>query len=79
MTVIANVFPKLQTVKNFVRPPCKKRRLGTHFEHNIWKCPEYFKNLHESMFMMCFYPFGRSWFRKCLPYCYLKSYLCLLT
>ena len=32
MTVIANVFPKLQTVKNFVRPPCKKRRLGTHFE-----------------------------------------------
>ena len=30
--VIADVFPKLQTVKNFVRPFCKKRRLGTRFD-----------------------------------------------
>ena len=30
--VIANVFPKLQTVKNFVRPFCKKGRLGTCFD-----------------------------------------------
>ena len=29
MMVIGNVFPKLQTVKNFVRPFCKKRRFGT--------------------------------------------------
>ena len=30
--VIANVFPKLQTVKNFVRPLCKKRCFGTRFD-----------------------------------------------
>ena len=30
--VIANVFPKLQTVKIFDRPPCKKRRFGTRFD-----------------------------------------------
>ena len=32
MVVIANVFPKLQTVKNLVRPFCKKRRFGTRFD-----------------------------------------------
>ena len=32
MVVIANVFPKLQTVKNFVRPLCKKQRFGTRFD-----------------------------------------------
>ena len=31
MMVIPNVFPKLQTVKNFVRQLCKKRRFGTRF------------------------------------------------
>ena len=32
MMVIANEFPKLETVKNFDRPPCKKHRLGTRFD-----------------------------------------------
>ena len=32
MMVIANVFPKLQSVKNFVRPLCKKRRFRTRFD-----------------------------------------------
>ena len=32
MMVIANVFRKLQTVKNFLRPLCKKRRFGTRFD-----------------------------------------------
>ena len=31
MMVIANAFAKLQTVKNFLRPFCKKCRLGTRF------------------------------------------------
>ena len=31
MLVIANVFPKLQVVKTFLRPFCKKRHFGTHF------------------------------------------------
>ena len=32
MIVITNVFPKLQTVKNFVRPLCKKRHFETRFD-----------------------------------------------
>ena len=32
MMVIANVFPKLQTVKNFFTPLCKKRRFGTRLD-----------------------------------------------
>ena len=32
MMVIANVFPKLRTVKNFVTPLCEKRRFGTRFD-----------------------------------------------
>ena len=31
MMVIADVFPKLQTVNNFERPPCKKHNFGTRF------------------------------------------------
>ena len=30
--LIANVFPKLNIVKNFVRPLCKKHRFGTRFD-----------------------------------------------
>ena len=32
MIVIANVLPKLQTVKNFVRPLCKNHYFGTRFD-----------------------------------------------
>ena len=32
MMVIANVFPKLRTVKNFVTPLCKTRRFGTRLD-----------------------------------------------
>ena len=32
--VIANVFPKLQTFKDLVRPLSKKRRLRTSFENH---------------------------------------------
>ena len=32
MVVRANEFPKLQTVKNLDRSPCKKRRFGTRFD-----------------------------------------------
>ena len=52
MMVIANAFAKLQTVKNFLRPFCKKRRLGTRFHsqhvkvsQNLAKSPwEHFYN-----------------------------------
>ena len=32
MIVIANIFAKLETVKNLFRPLSKKRRLRRHFE-----------------------------------------------
>ena len=32
MMALANVFPKLQTVKNFVTPLCKKHRFGTRLD-----------------------------------------------
>ena len=32
MMLIANDFPKLQTVKNFDRPRCKKRRFGARID-----------------------------------------------
>ena len=32
MMVLANVFSKLQTVKNIVTPLCKKRRFGTRLD-----------------------------------------------
>ena len=32
MIVTTNVFPKLQTVKNFVRPLSKKCRFGARFD-----------------------------------------------
>ena len=38
--VIANVFSKLQTVKNFVRPLCKKCRFGTRFDNQHVKAFE---------------------------------------
>ena len=37
MMVIANEFPKLQTMKNFVRQHCKKRRFGTPFHSHYVK------------------------------------------
>ena len=39
MMVLFNVFSKLQTVKNFVTPICKKRRFGTRWESRHVKVP----------------------------------------
>ena len=38
--VLAHMFPKLQTVKNFVTPLCKKRRLGTRLDSRNVKAPK---------------------------------------
>ena len=53
----------------------------TVWEHafNMWKWPEYLRNLHESPFIVFFHHSERSWFGKCLHLFYLKSYGCLLT
>ena len=79
MMVIANVFPKLQTLKNLVKQLSKKRRLEHALTVNMLKCPKYFKNFCESLFKMCFNNFERNCLGECLPYCHLKSYMCFLT
>ena len=48
MIVIANVLPKLQTVKGLVRPLSKKPRFRTPFIVNMLKSPKHLWNLHES-------------------------------
>ena len=35
---------------------------------NMWNCPKYLRNIHESAFIMWFHHFGRSCFGKFLPY-----------
>ena len=40
MMVIANVFPKLKTVKNFVIPLCENPRFGTRFDRQHVKVPQ---------------------------------------
>ena len=54
---------------------------STVWEHafNMWKWPEYLRNLHESPFIVFFHHSERSWFGKCLHLFYLKSYGSLLT
>ena len=46
MVVIANVFPKLQSVKDLVRTLSKKRCLGTSFAVNMLKDPKHLLNLY---------------------------------
>ena len=73
--LIANVFPKLQTVKDLVRPLSKKNI--TVSEHpltvNMLKGPKDLRNLHESTFIIFFYHSEGKWFQKDLPYWSLKS------
>ena len=39
MMVLANVFPKLKTAKNFVTAVCKKRCFGTRLDSRNVKVP----------------------------------------
>ena len=55
MIVVANVFPKLQTVEILVISLSKKCRSEHALTVNMWKRPKYFPNLHESAFIMLFH------------------------
>ena len=60
MIVIANIFGKLQTVKDFVRPFCKKRRFGTRsYSENVKVCQVLAKSPWE-----CFYHVFSSFWGK---------------
>ena len=55
MIVIANIFPKLQTVKSLVRTLSKKRRFRTRFDRQDLKATQIFRNLLDSDFIKCFH------------------------
>ena len=67
MMVIANVLPKLQTVKNFVRPLCKK----APFRNTLWEstCENVPNTCKFSMraFFSCFSSFLGKLIRKTSP------------
>ena len=65
--VIANVFPKLQTVKNFVRPFCKKRRFGTRsYSQDVEVCQVLAKSPLEHFYHV-FSSFGENLIGKISP------------
>ena len=54
MIVIANVFSKLQTVKNVVRTLSKKCRLREPFDSQLVKTSQILAKYHENAFIMFF-------------------------
>ena len=56
--VLANVFPKLKTVKNFVIPLCKKRRFRTRLDSRHVKVS---RILAESIWECLYHDFSSIW------------------
>ena len=70
--VIANVFSKLQTVKDLVWALSKKVVSERPSTFNMLKCPKHLWNLHESTSITFFDEFEGDWVGKHLPYWGLK-------
>ena len=68
MIAIANLFPKLQTVENLVRPLSKNRLFKTCFDSQHVKAPQILAKSPWECFYHVFYHSRRCWFRKCVPY-----------
>ena len=73
MLVIPNVFPKLQTVKDLVRPLSEKHVSKHALTVNILKDPKHLWKLYESTFITLFYQPEKNEFGKYLLYWYVKS------
>ena len=54
MIIIANVFPKLQTMKIWLDHSLKSAVWEHALTVNVWKRANYLQNLHESAFIMFF-------------------------
>ena len=65
--VIANVFPKLMTVKMFVRPLCKKCHLGTHFDSQHVKVLQILAKSQRERFFHVFSSFWEKFISKNSP------------
>ena len=79
MIVIANAFPKLQTVKHLVKELSWKRCFRTSFDsRHVNGCQMLVKYGWEHFFHIFYHSEGK-WFAKYLPCWTLNSYVCLLT
>ena len=58
--MMANVFPKLQTVENFERPPCKERCIRTRFDSRPVKVSQILAKSPLEHFHHVFYHFEGS-------------------
>ena len=77
--VIAHVFPKFQTVKNFVTPLSKKGRFRKRFDSQHVKMSQILAKSAREHLDHVFLHFEESWFRKRLPSFQVKSKGCFLT
>ena len=66
MTLIADVFLKLQNVKSVVTKMSKNPCFRMPFDSNMLKCRKHCWNLHHSIFITFSNHFGRNCVRKCL-------------
>ena len=67
MMVIATQFLKLHTVKNFDRPPCKKRRFGLRFDSQHVKVSQILAKSPSERFYNVFLLFWGNLIRKMSP------------
>ena len=67
MIVIANIFPRLQTVKDFVRPLRNNCRFRTSFDSQLVEASrKILKSAWEHFYHISILSAG-NWFRKYLP------------
>ena len=71
--VIANVFPRLQTVKTWLDHSLKSAVLEHPLAVKMLKGPKHLRNLHESTFIIFFDDSEDKWIGKYLPYLSFKS------
>ena len=71
--VIANVFSKLQNVKDLIRPLSKKRRFRTSFDSQHIKVSQILAKSAWERFCHIFHHCEGKWCRKYLPQWNMKS------
>ena len=72
MNVIANVYPKLQSVKTWVNDSIKSAVSEHPLTVNMLKGPKHLGNLHEKTFIIFFDHSEGKWLENDLPYWTLK-------
>ena len=73
LIMIANVFPKLRTLKTWLAHSLERAVWEHPLAVNMLKGPKHLWNLHESTFVIFLYHSDGTWFGKHLPYWTLKS------